>query len=829
MTLYLPLALLSAGALLFEIGLTRLFSVAQFYHFAFMLVSLALLGLSVGGTLLASVPGLARRLARRYSLACLAAGFALTVPGSYLVLNHFPFDSFSIAWDAMQIGRLAVNFLAVAVPFSLVGVVVGALLATRPEHSHRLYGANLLGSALGSGLALIVPAWIGGEGVVLGSAWLGALAAVTLLQVGRGKRSDAGVRHSAKTTLRFHSYPFFLLLLALTIGLIWPPDLLRLRLSEYKPLARMRLLPDARQTVKRWSSATRVDVVESGSIRILPGISFAYQNPPPVQAAIFTDGDAPSPISRLDLEDPRTLALAGNLPASLAYELRPAAQALVIEPGGGLDVTVALAQGAERVAVTHREALIPSVLRIDYGDFAAGLYSDRRVTVITEDIRAFLQRSAARYDVIQLALTDPNRPITSGAYSLVENYSLTVEAMLAYLEHLAPGGMFVVSRWLQSPPSESLRVYGLALGALEQLPGTVPVERQVVALRGFQSATFLVQPDGFNDEEWARVRDFARSRRFDLVAGPGLMERHSNQYSVLTEPAYLRSLAALRTAPDREAFYASYQFDVRPPTDNQPYFFHFFKWRQIPAVLQTLGQTWQPFGGSGYFVLLLLLGMATVLAVGLVVLPVVLSRAKARPHSGVIGRQGVHPRWGAAAALYFAAVGLGFLLVEVPLVQRYSLFLGRPVYALALVIGGLLAFSGLGSLTARHWPLPLPLVLLCVLIAFYPVGLQALFVAALHLSLAGRMVVALLSLAPLGLLLGIPFAAGLLRLEHGAAQLIPWAWAINGGASVVSALLAPLLALSYGFRAVLLAGALAYSGALLTTLVNGTKRTSRMR
>ena len=188
MPLYLPLVLLSAGALLFEIGLTRLFSVAQFYHFAFMLVSLALLGFSVGGTLVASVPGLARRLARRHSLACLAAGFALTVPGSYLVLNHFPFDSFSIAWDATQIGRLAVNFLALAVPFSLVGVVVGALLATRPESSHRLYGANLLGSAIGSGLALIVPAWIGGEGVVLGSAWLGALAAVTCFRWDAGKR-----------------------------------------------------------------------------------------------------------------------------------------------------------------------------------------------------------------------------------------------------------------------------------------------------------------------------------------------------------------------------------------------------------------------------------------------------------------------------------------------------------------------------------------------------------------------------------------------------------------------------------------------------------------
>ena len=828
MPLYLALVLLSAGALLFEIGLTRLFSVAQFYHFAFMLVSLALLGFGVGGTLLASFPGLARRLARRDRLAQLAAGFALTVPGSYWVLNYFPFDSFRIAWDATQIGRLVVNFLALAVPFSLVGVVVGALLAVHPERSHRLYGANLVGSALGSGLALIVPVWFGGEGVVLGSAWLGALASVILIQAGRGKQKDEGVRRRAESAFSFHLYAC-LLLLILSAGLIWPPDLLTLRLSEYKPLPRMRQLPDAQQTVTRWSSATRVDVVESTGVRILPGISFAYQKPPPAQAAIFVDGDSPSPINRLDLEDPATLTLVGHLPAALAYELRPSAQVLIIEPGGGLDVAVALAQGAERVTVTYREALIAAMLQNEYGDFSGGLYADQRVTVITEDSRAFLQRNAARYDVIQLALTDPNRPITSGAYSLAENYILTVEAMIAYLDHLAPGGVFVISRWLQSPPSESLRVYGMVLAALERNRSKAPVERQVVALRGFQSATFMVQPDGFSDEEFARAREFARSRRFDLTAGPGLTERDSNQYSVLTEPAYFRSLAALRTAPDREAFYAGYEFDVRPPTDNHPYFFHFFKWRQTPAVLATLGQTWQPFGGSGYFVLVLLLGMAVVLGVGLVILPVVLPRAEARPDAGVMGRRGVSVQWGASTALYFAALGLGFLLVEIVLVQRYILFLGRPVYALALVIGGLLAFSGLGSLTARRWSLPWSLALLCGLIALYPVGLQTLFAAFFHLSLAGRMVVALLSLAPLGLLLGVPFPAGLARLEPGAAHLIPWAWAINGSASVVSAVLAPLLALSFGFRAVLLAGALAYSGALLTTLVNGTKRTSRIR
>ena len=811
--IYFSIFCLSAGTLLFEIGLTRLFSVAQFYHFAFMLVSLALLGFGVGGALLASFPQLAPRLAHRHNIAWLAVGFAVAAPASYAVINFLPFDSFQITWDARQVGLLALNFLALAIPFSLVGLAVGALLAAHPGRSHLLYAANLLGSAVGAALALLVPVWFGGEGIVWGAACLGGLAAVA-----------AGV--TTRSAARIVAIVVFTLA---SIALALTPAALDVRLSPFKPLSRALALPDATTTFSGWTAAARIDIVESRSLRMLPGVGIGFQDAPPLQSAIYIDGDAPTPISQIDLQAADSVAFAGQLSQSIGYVLRPGARALVLEPGGGLDLIAALALGVEHVTATYAEPQVPALLQGPFADFSGGLMNDVRVSIVSEHSRAFLQRNRDRFDVIVLALTDPNRPVTAGAYSLAEDYMLTVEALRAMLAHLDEGGVLVVTRWLQSPPSEILRIYTLLLAALEQdAPGaphtTAAQHAQVVGLRGFQHATFAVQPEGFSASDWERVQAFAAERRFDLIAGPGLTRTQVNRFNVLPTAVYYDSLLALQNTQERARLYTQYDFDIRPPTDKHPYFFHFFKWRQVPQVLASLGQAWLPFGGSGYLMLLLLLALATGFALLLISIPLLF-----RPRSSAAG---MHTRgaWGlGSTAAYFAALGLGFLLIEIPLAQRYILFLGRPVYALAVVIAGVLAFSGLGALAARRWNLLSVLSALVALALLSPLYLPVVFNAAFGFTLAGRVVVGLLVLAPLGLLLGVPFAAGLARLETTAPQLIAWAWAINGSASVVSAVLAPLLSLSFGFDVVLIIGAAAYLGALSVVLVKGTKRTSRIR
>jgi len=258
-----------------------------------------------------------------------------------------------------------------------------------------------------------------------------------------------------------------------------------------------------------------------------------------------------------------------------------------------------------------------------------------------------------------------------------------------------------------------------------------------------------------------------------------------------------------------EALYENYRFDIRPATDDRPFFFHFFKWRQTPEILASLGRTWQPFGGSGFFVLVALLVLVALAAVVFILGPLLLRSGLRRAQGSV--RPSL-PAW--RVLLYFACLGLAFLFIEVSLSQRFILVLGQPVTALAVILLALLLFSGLGALTVRRWSLAWGLGTLVAVIALYPLLLPPFSALALRLPEGGRLLLTVLALAPLGYLMGLPFAAGLHVAERHNAVLVPWAWAINGSFSVISAVLAVIVALSAGFSAVLWLGAAAYVGAL---------------
>jgi len=282
-----------------------------------------------------------------------------------------------------------------------------------------------------------------------------------------------------------------------------------------------------------------------------------------------------------------------------------------------------------------------------------------------------------------------------------------------------------------------------------------------------------------------------------------------NRYARIESPIYHDTYSRLLASPDRDAFYDDYDFEVRPTTDDQPFFFHFFKWRQTPDILDNLGRTWQPFGGSGYFVLVALLVFAIVAAAVFVLLPVGLRgpfRRALRGHGlGHLAR----------VLVYFAALGLAYLLVEVATIQQFVLLLGQPTLAITTVLASLLLFSGVGSTFSERVPWAAALAGLVAVLAVWPWLLSAVSEIALPLPLGVRVAGAVLVLLPPGFLMGIPFARGLTAIRSDP-ELVPWAWAINGSASVISAVVASLLALSFGFRWVLWTGAALYALAWLT-------------
>lgn len=775
--------LLSAATIVFEIALTRVFSVAQWYHFAFMTVSLALLGFGASGSFLALFPQVVKRdLSTLLSNLCLLC--AMSIVGGYLVSNHVPFDSYQIVYDRRQLLYLTLYYLSLSVPFFFSGLAVAVLLSAAPERAGRAYFANLMGSGIGCPIALVLLGLAGGEATVILASLLGVLASLVLACRRSWTRLALGVA----------------LAVLLALGALRLPSFFEIRMSPYKALSNALRYPGAQIVYRGWTAFARVDVVESEGIRSAPGLSYVHASGLPEQKGVFTDGEDLSPLTAAS--SGAELSFLESLLVSLPYRLASQPRVLILEPGAGLDVLVAVHHEASEIVAVDSNPLVLEIVKDRYDEYVGGLYGREEVALVGEDGRSYLRRSQEKFDIIQVSLAEGYRPVGSGAYSLSENYLYTTEAFIEYLDHLTPEGTLVLHRWLQTPPSENVRVLSLALSALERLRVQNP-GRHVIALRSLYTGILLVGREGFTPEQIDAARRFSEEKRFDLIYYPGITPEEVNRYSVLEEPYYYEAYTELLGAADREAFYAAYPFDVTPPSDDRPFFFHFFRWSQTPEILRSLGKTWQPFGGSGYLVLMALLLLALFASAILVMLPLVFVRSEGER------------RHGKRLFLYFLLLGLGYLFVEIPLIQRFILFLGHPVYAFATVLFSLLIFSGAGSLLSPRLPLRKAMLALCGLLVCYPILLPHLFQWLLGLPFACRLVAAVIMLAPLGFVMGVPFPSGIRLTGRLAPGLVAWAWGVNGCASVLSSILAVMLAISQGFSRVLFAGGAAYALALV--------------
>jgi len=786
----LGLAVLSSATLLYEIALTRVYSVAQFYHFAFMIISLAMLGSGASGTFLALFPESARRRGPAVTYV-LALAQALSVIGSYLLINLLPFDSYALIVDPKQLGVLLIHYLFLAVPFFCSGMVLGILLTRRRTNVGAIYAVNLAGGAFGCLLAIVLPRWLGGDGTLVFS---GALSCLSALCYGISRSSGP----SACRVLAASLLGAFILSL-----LVARPSFLSLRISPYKALSYAMQYPGADIVYQQWNAFSRVDVVESQGIRSLPGISYRYEGALPSQRGLFVDADNMNPIIEKDAAGAGAQDWSSFMPTALAYQLRPGGDVLVLNPEGGLEIEVALAQGARSVT-----AVAPNPLTIES---AGATYRQPSVIAVVEEPRSHVLRSSESYDVVALPLTESYHPVRSGAYSLSEDYSLTVEAFQDYLRVLGEDGILVATRWLQIPPSESLRLFVLAVNAVKASGGSP--EAQIVAFRGFSTMTLLVKRSRFERDELAALWTFVSERAFDVVLAPDLEPGKLNRCNVLEEPLYHNVFEAYLHAPDGDRWLADYEYDVTPPTDERPFFGHYFRASQAGETVAGLGKTWQPFGGAGYLALVTMAGVALLAAVLIILLPLTVVRR----NEGMVGpadrAEAAGRRVPRRRLAYFALIGLGYMLIEVPLIQRFIVFVGQPTYALASVLGGLLLFSGVGSLLSRGLGNRLALAGVVIVAVAYLWLLPVLFRYLLPIPQISRVLLSVGLVAPLGLLMGMPFAQGMRLLRKSNPRYVAWAWGVNGSASVVASVGASLLALVAGFHWVLVTGALCYSGA----------------
>ena len=583
-----------------------------------------------------------------------------------------------------------------------------------------------------------------------------------------------------------------------------------LRLSPYKSLSQTLHITGSKVIRERSSPLGLISVVESPRLplRHAPGLSLNATTEPLPQLGLFTDGDGMTVITQHTPERER-LGYLDQMTSALPYHLQHPQRVLILGAGGGADVLQARYHRVPRIEAVELNPQIVQLVRRDFAAFAGGLYNAGDVSVHVAEARGFVVGSRQRFDLIQVALLDSFSASSAGLYALSESYLYTVEALKNYVDHLTPGGYLAISRWIKMPPRDALKLFATAVQALADA-GVPDVEQRLMLIRGWQTSTLLMKNGTFSEQEILALRRFCQARSFDVAYYPGISPSEVNQYNILREPYFFAGATAL-LGEQRDAFVERYKFNLEPATDDRPYFFHFFKWRVLPEVLALRGRGGMPLLEWGYLVLVATLIQALLASLVLIVLPLWVQR---RDRS-----QQVHGVSRARVFVYFSAIGLGFLFLEIAFIQKLLLFLHHPLYAVAVVLCAFLVFAGLGShwstrgihagrRRARVWHAVLGIALLG---AAYALLLDPLFSLLTGLPGAAKVPVAITLIAPLAFCMGMPFPLALTVLGERAPVLMPWAWAVNGCASVLSAVLASLLAIHFGFTAVVLLALLLYA------------------
>jgi len=788
MPVYVGVFLISLATLVLEISFIRLFSVAKWYHFAFMVVSIALFGIGASGSFLSVFRSLLEKDTDRL-LALFSGLFSVGIVVSLVVTNYVPFDPFRIVWDRLQILYLLIYFGVLALPFFFSGLCIAVVLSKIAKKVSKLYFSNLVGSGLGSLLVIPTFTLLSVSGVII---FASVLAAVSCFLFGlKLSRRRSG---------------FVLAWLVITVVLLGnAQSLVPVNISPYKTLNVALRYPDAQILSTEWNAFSRVNVVESGFVRYAPGLSYEYRKPLPPQLGITVDGDGLTAITNYNGR-PAALEFTEFLPMALPYKLQENPKVLIISPGGGLGVLTALRNNAQAVVAVEANPIIVDLLKGKYREFSGGIYEDERVSVGVSEGRSFVRRSSDRFDIIELSLTGGVAASATGVYALSENYLYTTEALEDYYTHLSGNGILSVTRWLLPPPREGVRLVSLAISALENQGITNP-ESHLVVVRSWSTITLLLKKDGFSSVEVDKIKEFCAERSFDIVHVPGVSASDVNLYNRFPEPYYYQMVHALLSKEDRGVVYGEYLFDVTAVTDERPFFFHFFKWDKIVQTYESMGKKWQPFVEGGYLVPVIL-ALALVLSLIFIFLPVYRFR-KTKDAAG---------KWWLLS--YFSCLGFGYMFIEIVLIQRFILFLGHPVYATATVLFALLTFSGIGSFFSGRFEVRSGRILIPIIWILSGMGVVYLIVLSqvFHMLLGQEFVIRVLAssilIAPIGFVMGMPFPTGIRLTDRLNPGLIPWAWSVNGCSSVLGSILPIAIALSLGFSFVFALGCLVYLAGL---------------
>jgi hypothetical protein len=749
----LSVFLITLSGLILEVGLTRIYSASIWYHFAFVAISVALLGWGLGGFtvhLWKQVKPVSMNAASLVTVL-----YAGAIPLCLWLLVRYPFE----------MDRLPLYFLAPLLPFFLAGMALSIIFDLHRSEAGSLYFYDLVGAALGAVLVTLLLHVFGGEAALLVGAIAPAVAAL-LISFSPASQSAESSKGSGSTSRVFQVAALIGVLLTAAAAF----SAVQFGSFRVKPgtTKAMRNQMDASAGSKivqtGWNAYSRIDCVEG-----LPN-SFAR---------LYIDSDAWTGIRGWDGKLESVQDMRGSYRA-LPFRLTPNAETMIIGPGGGPDVVAALASGSRKVTAVEMNPLMLKFVR-SYGARAGNLYDRPDVETVLSEGRNFISRTDRKFDIILLGFVDSWASVASGGLSLSENYLYTTEAMRAYYDHLSDNGIVVVLRWEMDIPRLVSNAVA-TLGASEAAKRIVVLMEKQAGPNDYPQMLFMLRKRPFTEAELKEISE--KWTQANPIIMPGG-----------TAPPLIADVLAGRKTLDQ--YDASSPRFVGPVWDDSPFYFAIDRPFRMPSTIAERLLKWLLAPSVGLLLLFAVLGWP---------------RGKGK------GEAGQRPAYRyAGSLLYFAALGFGFIAVELALLQHLTLLVGHPIYTLSVLLFTLLAFGGLGSALSVRVPMWAACVAVAVIGAIEALALPKLVPALLWLPLWGRIAVAIVLIAPLGLAMGMPFPSGLRRTGDGSLAAPPFYWGLNGIMSVIGSVTTVFVALTAGFQAGMLMGSACYLLAALAS------------
>lgn len=786
--LYVAIGILSASIIAFQLALMQNLSFVQWSHFAYMVISVALLGFGASGTLLS----LFRSFFLRHYTSILPLLFALCAASMAMVMHltqrTIPgFDPFMIFSSSREAGALILVYLIYLLPFLFGGAALGLVYSKFSSSIGGLYFADLSGAASG-GILLTVLLWM------LPPWQLMPLLAILPL-------AGAFLVFDYKHNVR---YITILAICAAVSGyFILKKDYPTI--SQYKSLSKALSMQGSTVILQKSSPYGQLHVVSSPIMRFAPGLSPCANRQPPKATMLFSNGGWFGAIPQGSTSE-RCQFYSSTLYA-LPFAAGAPAKVLMLDAGTAPFAYYCLTKHTSSITMVEQNGLVLDALRSTLAPMHDSLLYNPQVRTVENSSRSYLQSDTSTYDLIVYPDIGSFGG-SSGVMAAGEQYLLTTEAFGSTWNRLSRNGYLMIPVWIDYPTRATLKTLSTITDVLSSHKIASP-EAHIVMARSWSNAVFLLKKSPFTHQEIDSIRRFCLSQCFDPVIPSSIRPKEGSFFNILQDEnadSYVDSL--LFGNPHR--FQASYPFEVRPATDNQPYFYRFFKPSRFSELRKQHSFTSLAYMETGYFFIFITLFQILGAVLLLIILPMLFLKVRGK---------GIR-----FTLFYFSGLGIGFMFVEIVLIQQLILFLGQPMYAASAVISLLLLFSGIGSFFTERFSLKrstMQKVLFSVilLIGVYAFSLGYILVGTVFLPMPGKVILSMLLIAPLAFFMGMAFPLGIRHLSNCNPSLVPWAWGINSSTSVVSTVLATIIALHVGFKAVMVVAAAAYLISLLAVIL----------